>query len=181
MSQELTVAAKPQRVSTERTAAAIKRIVSAFHAYYDVNDVDPIEPFSAEATFRLHDEQYFLIKKAKVSEVDTNEFVYFGEAGDLTEEQYRVFENIAWEDGLRRADPKPNHRNSDVTVVLVAERVGEECEQAIKKSKHHVSYKFSFHGWSTYRVVVYDLSRGKILYNRRGQELKKVFDNIKIF
>lgn len=167
--------------STERTKAAIARVVKAFHAYYDVNDEDPISPFSAEATFRLHDEQYVFIKKAKVSELDSNEFIYFAEAGDLTEEQYREFEQVAWEDGLRRADPKTNHRNSDVTVVVVAESISPEVEKAIKKSKHYISYKFGFHGWSAYRAVAYDLSRETIIYNRRGGELKKVYSNIKAF
>ena len=168
-------------MGTEKTAAAMKKLVAAFHAYYDVNYEDPLPPFSAEAVFRLHDEQYFLVKKAKVSEADINEFVYFGEVDELTPEAYSELETIAWEDGLKRADPKPNHRSSDVTLVIVAESVTPESQKVVKKSKHHVSYKFSFHGWSTYRVVVYDLSRGTILYNRRGEELKKVFDNIKLF
>ena len=167
--------------STEKTSAALAKAIKSFHAYYDVNDEDPIPPFSAEATFRLHDEQYFLVKKAKVSEIDCNEFMYFAEAGELTPELYGEFERIAWEDGLKRADPKENHRSSDVTVVIMAEEVGPEAEKAIKKSKHYVSYKFGFHGWSAYRAVVYDLSREKIIYNRRGGELKKVFSNIKAF
>ena len=167
--------------STEKTKASLDRIIKSFHAYYDVNDEDPIPPFSAEATFRLHDEQYIFVKKAKVSEVDSNEFIYFAEAGALTEEIYKEFETIAWEDGLRRADPKANHRNSDVTVVVVAESIAPEVEQVVKKSKHYISYKFGFHGWSAYRAVAYDLSREKIIFNRRGGELKKVFSNIKAF
>ena len=165
---------------TARTHEAIKKLVSAFHAYYDVNMEDPIPPFYAEAVFRLHDEQYILVKKAKVSEVDSTEFVYFAEEGELTPERYLELDTIAWEDGLSRAKPKANHRNSDVTLVIVAESVTDEARKVIKKAKHHVSYKFSFHGWSTYRTVVYNLSGGNILYNRRGEELKKVFSNIKL-
>ena len=157
---------------------AFERIMTAYSGYYDLNREDPLEPFDAEAVFRIHDEQYILIKKAKVSEADSNEFVYFAKAGELTEDQFLKYEDTAWDDGLSRATPKENHRNSDVTVVITAESVSPEAEQAIRKSKKYKSYKWGIHGWSAHRVVCYDLSRHKLLYNRRGEELKEIFSNI---
>ena len=175
-------AAPAAPTSETRTRAALNKLVSAFHAYYDVNLENPIPPFVAEALFSLHDEQYVFIKKAKVSEADIKEFVYFADGEELLlKERYEELDKIAWEDGLSKAEPKANHRSSDVTLVIVAGAVAPDCAEAIRKAKHHVSYKFTFHGWSTYRVVVYDLSKGTILYNRRGEELKKVFDKINIF
>ena len=115
---------KPKRKVIQREKPtdineAFERVMSAYSAYYDLNRVDPLEPFDAEAVFRIHDEQYILIKKAKVSEADSNEFVYFAKTGELSEEQFLEYENTAWEDGLSRAQPKENHRNSDVTVALL--------------------------------------------------------------
>ena len=167
--------------STARTREAMKKLTAAFYAYYNVNTVDPLEPFSAEATFSLHNEQYLLVKAARISEQDSFEFVYFGETERLTEELFHVFEQAAWEDGLKRAKPGANHRNSDVTCVIVAESVDPDAKKAIKSSKHYKSYKFSFNGWSIFRAVTYDLSKGEILYNRRGKELEKVFSKINIF
>lgn len=168
-------------VKKERPAdihEAFSRVIEAYKAYYDVNTEDPLNPFHAEAVFRIHDENYILIKKAKVSEADSAEFVYFSKAGDLTVEEFLELDRIAWEDGLSRARPQANHRNSDVTVVIIAESIGPECEKAIVSSKHYKSYKFSIHGWSAYHVVAYDLSRDKLLYNRRGEVLKEIFSNI---
>lgn len=158
--------------------AAFERVMTAYNSYYDLNRVDPLEPFDAEAVFRIHDEQYILIKNAKVSEADSNEFVYFAKTNELSEKEFSELENTAWEDGLLRARPKTNHRNSDVTVVILAESVLKEAEAAIKKSKKYKSYKLGIHGWSAHRVVCYDLSRHKLLYNRRGEELKEIFSNI---
>ena len=174
---------KPKRrvVKREKPAdvhEAFERVMTAYNAYYDLNREDPLEPFDAEAVFRIHDEQYILIKKAKVAEADSNEFVYFAKAGELTEEQFLEYENTAWEDGLSRAQPKENHRNSDVTVVITAESISPEAEDAIKKSKKYKSYKMGIHGWSAHRVVAYDFSRHILLYNRRGEELKEIFSNI---
>lgn len=172
---------KRPKVKREKPAdlnAAFERVMSAYNSYYDLNRVDPLEPFDAEAVFRIHDEQYILIKKAKVSEADSNEFVYFAKTDELSEEQFIELENTAWEDGLSRAKPQTNHRNSDVTVVIVTESVLPEAETAIRKSKKYKSYKWGIHGWSAHRVVVYDLGRHKLLYNRRGEELKEIFNNI---
>ena len=174
---------KPKRKVVKREKPtdiheAFERVLSAYNAYYDVNREDPLEPFDAEAVFRIHDEQYILVKAAKVSEADSNEFVYFAKVGELTADQFTEYENVAWEDGLSRATPKENHRNSDVTVVITAESISPEAEQAIKKSKKYKSYKLGIHGWSAHRVVVYDFSRHKLLYNHRGEELKEIFSNI---
>lgn len=174
---------KPKRPKIQREKPvdiheAFERLMTAYSSYYDLNREDPLEPFDAEAVFRLHDEQYILVKKAKVSEVDSYEFVYFAKAEELSEDQFLEYENAAWEDGLSRANPKENHRNSDVTVVITAESISPEAEQAIKKSKKYKSYKWGIHGWSAHRVVAYDLARHKLLYNRRGEELKEIFSNI---
>ena len=174
---------KPKRPKVKREKPqdiheAYERVMAAYSAYYDLNREDPLEPFDAEAVFRIHDEQYILIKKAKVSEVDSNEFVYFAKVGELTEEQFRNYEETAWEDGLSRTRPKENHRNSDVTVVITAESISPEAEKAIKRSKKYKSYKWGIHGWSAHRVVAYDFSKHKLLYNHRGEELKEIFSNI---
>lgn len=172
---------KKRTVKREKPAdihEAFDRIISAYKSYYDLNLEDPIEPFQAEAIFRIHDEQYFLIKKAKVSEVDSNEFVYFAKRGPLKADEFAELEIVAWEDGLQRAKPQTNHRNSDVTVVIAAESIDPGCEKAIIKAKHYKSYKYGIHGWSAFHVVAYDLSRDKLLYNRRGEVLKGIFSNI---
>ena len=167
--------------NTERIQEILNKIINSYRGFYDVNMIDPIEPFFAEATFRLHDEQYILLKRAKFAESDTTEFVYFAGVDLLTKERFTELEQIAWGDCLRRAEPKEGHRNTDATFVVVTNGVEEGCDRLIKKIKHWKSYKYTFHGWSTFRAVVCDLSQEKILYNRRGKELEKVYNNIKVF
>jgi choline-glycine betaine transporter len=62
--------------------------------------------------------------------------------------------------------------------VITAESISPEAEKAIKKSKKYKSYKWGIHGWSAHRVVAYDFSKHKLLYNHRGEELKEIFSNI---
>ena len=55
---------------------AIKKLLPAFEQYYTVNkESEP--PFCAQAEFRSHNEQYFLVRSAHIADIDSNEFVYF--------------------------------------------------------------------------------------------------------
>lgn len=55
---------------------ALERILRSYQTYYNIKTEAVEPPFAAEAIFGSHNEQYFLIKKAKVADIDTNETVY---------------------------------------------------------------------------------------------------------
>ena len=56
---------------------AIEKIYQSFERYYTVSTQNVEAPFVAEAVFKSHNEQYFLIKAAKVADIDSNDFVFF--------------------------------------------------------------------------------------------------------
>ena len=167
-----------QHMNGHNMDTALDRIVESFYRYYDVNLVDPAFPFHVEAVYRGKDMQYMLIERAKVFETENYEYVYFYKTANLTKELFDKLDKAAWEDGMNRVTPHSNHRSSDVTLVIVAESMDPECEAIVKKAKHHISYNFGFQGYSAFRLVVCDLSRGNILSNRRGSDLKKTVSNI---
>ena len=156
----------------------LDRVVASFRRYYDVNTTDPIAPFHVEAVYRGKDMQYMLVKKAKVFETENYEYVYFYKTDLLTKDNYEMLEEAAWNDGMKRVFPNSNHRSSDVTLVIVADSIDPECEAITKKANRHQSYKFGFHGYSSYRLVVCDLSKVSVISNRRGSDLKKTVSNI---
>ena len=56
---------------------ALDKLLPSFRRYYNVKTEDVAAPFVAEAVFQSHNEQYFLIKSARISEANSNEFAYF--------------------------------------------------------------------------------------------------------
>lgn len=60
---------------------ALERVLRSYQTYYNIKTEAVEPPFAAEAIFGSHNEQYFLIKKAKVADIDTNETVYFCHRG----------------------------------------------------------------------------------------------------
>ena len=157
---------------------ALEKAVHAYEAYYDVNKEAPEDPFYAEASFHSHDDAFFLVHGAVIGESESNEYVFFASEGTLDEDRLRMLDAIAWETGISRVKPHGHHRNTDVSLIVIADNVASEAAQIVRKLKHYKSYRFSLQGFSHYRLLVVDLSEKKMYWNRQGAELRKNFKRI---
>ena len=155
---------------------AINKILPAFEQYYTVKKDDITPPFCKEAEFRSHNEQYFLVRSAHIADIDSNEFVYFADPEELTEEKLDQLINAAWTAGLAKVRPHEGHRNSDVTLIIITKKFECPLEKAIKKIKLYKSYKFSFHGWSNFKLAVVELDTNSIYFNRFGKDYRKLLE-----
>ena len=160
---------------------AIEKMLPAFEQYYTVKK-ESLSPFCAEAEFRSHNEQYFLVRSAHIADIDSNEFVYFASPDQLDSEKLSELVNAAWTAGLEKVHPYNGHRNSDVSLLIFTKSVSEETIQSIKKTKFYKSYKFSFHGWSHFKLTVCNVSDMCIYSNRHGKDFAKLIKgNLKIY
>lgn len=157
---------------------ALEALLKSYQYYYNVTRDGAAAPFAAEAVFHTHDEQYVLVKSAKLSEAESHEYVFFATADTLELSQAQALDEAAWTEGTSRVQPHSSHRSSDIVLVILAESVTPEAAAFIKKLHRYKSYKFSFHGWSHYRVIALETSSMRLTCNRMGQTLKKLFRNI---
>ena len=168
---------------------AIRQLLPAFGQYYTLKNEDVTPPFCAEAEFRSHNEQYFLVRAAHIADIDSNEFVYFAEAENLSQEKLQNFVTSAWEEGLKKVHPYNGHRNSDVSLLIFTKSLSmsssgstrkSEIIKTIKKTKLYKSYKFSFHGWSHFKLAVCNTTDMEVYTNRQGKDFAKLIKkNIK--
>ena len=170
-------AKKENRMETQKILTpgeALERVLRSYQTYYNIKTEAVEPPFAAEAIFGSHNEQYFLIKRAKVADIDTNETVYFATEESLTRERLLELDAIAWERGTADVVPSSHHQSSDVVlIILTSHREDDACAQ-VKKCRHYQSYLWGLHGWSNYRLIVVELSSDRIVHNRHGQILKKL-------
>ena len=152
----------------------LEKVLRSFERYYDLNRQSPTPPFSAEASFKSSEEQYVLVKSARISESESNEYVFFYAADQINADCLSKIELAAWETGLSRVQPHFNHRNSDVTLIIIANQLDTEIQRKIKKINHFKSYAFTLKGWSRFRIIAAELSSNRFFYNRFGKELKKI-------
>ena len=156
----------------------LEKVLRSFQRYYNINREDVTVPFAAEAEFHSHDEQYFLVRSATIAESESNEYVYFATVDELDEETLHKLDETAWEAGLDRVKPHGHHRNSDITLIILADRITEGAMKEVSKIKRYKNYRLTLEGWSHYRLVALELSSGRAAYNRQGQSLKKLVSNI---
>jgi len=155
----------------------LESVLKSYTRFYNIKREEVEPPFDAEAEFISHNEQYILVKSAKIAEIDSNEFVYFKSVERLTEEKLTELDKTAWERGLSKVNPGPGHRNSDVSLIIIADKIDENAFKLVKKLKHSKSYLFTFHGWSNYKLIAIDLSDNRMTFNRQGHMLKKIINN----
>lgn len=157
---------------------ALDRLLRAYEAYYNVNQENPAPPFAAEAAFHSHDERFFLVKSAKLSEAESHEYVFFAKEEVLTAQRLQELADAAWSAGLDRVKPHASHQSSDVLLEIVAERIEPEAMALIPKQKRYQSYHHTLHGWSHFRLFALEVSSGHMACNRQGRSLKKIFQSI---
>ncbi len=144
----------------------------------DGNRPEVTKPFVAEARFDSKGEQYFLIKAAKVAQINSAEYVYFARVGKLTPEVLTPLDMKAWETGMSYVQPSADHKNTDVVLIVIADTITPEAKTAIKKAKHSKTYMFALHGYSNYRLVAIGLDEGEACFNRQARILRELVGNI---
>lgn len=160
------------------TQEALDKVLLMYKRYYNIRREGDYTPFAAEADFLSHEEGYFLVKMAKVSENDSAEYVYFATEEILNQERFLELDEAAWTRGTSKANIRYGHKSTDVVLVILADRIDEETEKLIKKQRHYQSYRWGILGFSQYRLVAVDLSSEKVITNRQGDNLKKLLGNI---
>lgn len=161
-----------------KSSEALDRLLPSFMQYYDVTRENVAQPFSAEAKFVSHSEQYFLVKAAKLSDIDSMEHIFFAAEESLSEERLRELCNIAWTEGLKNVQPYYGHRNSDVSVIILAESLDDAARKSVKKIKYSKNYKFMLYGWSCFKLIVADLSSMKTVCNTYAKDLDSVVSKV---
>jgi len=160
-------------------AEALEKVLQMYGQYYTLKRDAVAAPFQAEGECIVNDEQYTAYRTVKISSVVSREIVFFAAEEHLTAEKAQRLADAAWAEGFARVEPGPNHRNTDIVLVVLADRIDPDAAALLKKTKHSKNFKFTFHGWSVFRLVAIETPSGTMTCNRMGQNLKKLFSNIK--
>ncbi len=157
---------------------AVKKVLKAFQKYYSKKQEGIPCEFFACYEFHAHGEQFFLVKAAKVADIDSNEYVFFAELSQGGPVSLPALAEKAWECGLSFIKPYFGHKNSDISLVVFSDSPVDR--KFVKKIHYYKSYKLGLFGWSAFNLAVCDLSGNKIFFNYRGRALGKNLQKILI-
>lgn len=156
----------------------LKKLILAHEGWFDVfrNYTYANRTFPAFAEFHSHGEKYVLTKRAKLWEVDAHEYLFFQTADTLTAADVLQWTEFMTTEALKKVDPVPNHMNSYISLIIVANSVTEDAKKAIRKTRFHKEFNFGIRGWADLRLAVVDLSAQRVLTNAAGKEMQPAIE-----
>ena len=158
--------------------AFFERLMAAYSVYYDVRRESTSPPFDAEARFSTRESRYFFTRSMTLSEEASHEIVYFALRPRLERATLDELDALAWERGLAEAKPGPDHKNTDVTLFVVADAVADGLKKRVGSYTHSKLDRFGLWGFSNYRLAVVETSTGGAFFNRHGRVLKKLVKDL---
>lgn len=169
------------RLAKER-AAFLEKLRSAYEYYYNVYDPEPAgdeaRPLVFRAEFHARDEGYVLTKKLKLWGAESNEYVYLFSTPHLDAETAARCLDFAQADGLPRVTPHPEHKDSYIIAVFVADVIDPEAQSLIRSRRYEKSYKFGLQGWCALRTAAVELEKELVVTNKAGGNLVKFFKKL---
>lgn len=134
------------------------------------------------ARYYLRNEKYMLVKKAKVYAFENNEYCLIKYFKELDEKSLDLFIKSLIEAIDIIVTPSSEHMSSVITGVILTYNILEK-EKAIKiieKFRYHKGFAFGFKGWADIRLILVSLNEGLIAYNKKGGEVKEVYNIVPI-
>lgn len=159
-------------------AESLEKVLQMYGQYYTVKREGAAAPFLAEAESTVTDELLSGFKTVKVGTAVSREIVFFAAEERLTADRAQQYADRAWEEGLSRVKPGPEHRNTDIILVLLTDELTEEAAEVLKKIRRSKNYMLTFHGWSVLRLIAIETPSRATVCNHMGRDLKKLFSNI---
>ena len=159
----------------------LERMLKGYQAYFDIERYEEREddlPLMAHCRFYVHSEKYVLVKKAKLWDADSNEYVYIFSVPELTKEIFERCKDYAYEEGMKLIDPKPGHMYSYITPVFICDTCTKEAEKALMRCRIYKSFHFSLHGWMDHHTALVELSTGQIDGNLGGRHTAKILKKV---
>ena len=149
---------------------AMEKLHQWYSVYFDVQRFDdPSDYLALRCDFHVHSEKYVLVKKAKLWEADSNEFVFVFSVPHLTEEIYKSCEQLAYERGMEMIQPGPGHMYSYITAVFVCESCDDAARRALRRCRIYKSFRLAFWGWMDFHSCLVELDGERVSHNSSGR------------
>ena len=156
---------------------AVQRLCEIYQSTFDVQLCGEDElPLAAQMDFYAYSSKYVLSKKAKLWEANSFEYVYLFSVPHLTKEIYDACEKLAYDKGMARVKPGPNHMYTFSTALFVCDSCDEEARTALKRCKLYKSFRMSYWGWMDFHTALAVLPEESVSTNRSGHSAAQVLN-----
>lgn len=156
----------------------LERLLHAHEAWYDVERDHEFcgRTFLGYAEFHTHGEQYVLVKRAKLWEVDSHDYLFFDLEDRLTLPVLQELIEFMEQRGVEKVDAQPNHMQSLLSLVVIADEVDDDAARLVRKTRFRKNFKLGIRGWADLRLAALDLSAQAVFTNGAGKEMREALE-----
>lgn len=153
----------------------LERLLASHETWFDVYRDYEFEGrvFPGYAEFHSHGEQYVLVKRAKLWEVDAFEYLFFVTADTLRHAELEGLIDFMTTRAMQKVKPKPNHMASYLSLVIIANEADENVKRLVRKTRFRKNFALGIRGWADLRLALIDLSDDSVTTNPQGEDLKE--------
>lgn len=156
----------------------LERLLAAHEAWFDVSRDYGFagRTFAGYAEFHSHGEQYVLVKRAKLWEVDTHEYLFLQTEEHLDTGTLTQLVSFMKEEALSKVQPRPNHMSSYLSLVVIADAVDDDVKRIARTTRFRKNFRLGLQGWADLRLAVVDLSHSDVVTNAAGKDLVRTLE-----
>ena len=156
---------------------AVDRLCDVYAGSYDVTRCEENEhALAATMDFYATAEKYVLSKKAKLWQANSFEYVYLFSVPHLTKEIYQQCELLAYEQGMARIQPGPNHMYTYISAIFLCDSCDPEARKALKRCHRYQSFRLSYWGWMDFHTALVVLPEESVATNASGHSAAQVLN-----
>ncbi len=143
--------------------------------FIDIPEFDGIK-FSLAAKSNIRNERFVATKGTIIYAYENNEYCFIRIIDDITSEGLDETFNVLKKAMDDFVVPNDEHMSTVFTgIMLTMGNVDADLEDIIRKFKYQKSYKFGFHGWTSIRLVVVEITSGKVISSREAKKISKFY------
>ena len=158
-----------------RRELVLERLLASHETWFDVYRDYEFDGrvFPGYAEFHSHGEQYVLVKRAKLWEVDAFEYLFFTTADTLHEAELEDLVAFMKTHAIQKVKPEPNHMTSYLSLVIIANNADKDVKRLVRKTHFRKNFALGIRGWADLRLALIDLSDDSVTTNPQGEEMRE--------
>ena len=151
----------------------LDRLLAAHEAYFDVERDHAFAGRTFEGYAELHSSasQYVLVKRAKLWETNSHEYLFFTLVDHLDAVSFDELVAFMEHEALGKVTLGPDHMNSFLSLVIIADTMDADLAHTVRKTRFRKNFQFGLKGWADLRVCVVCLADGTVYANAMGKEM----------
>lgn len=160
-------------VASQRAHEALDRLLLAHEGYFDVERDHAFagRTFDGYAEFHSSTSQYVLVKRAKLWEAHSHEYLFFTLVGHLDEAAYDDLVAFMKGEALAKVTLEPDHMSSFLSLVIIADSADGHIARRVRKTRFRKNFCLGLRGWADLRICVACLDEGAVYANAMGADL----------